>query len=84
MVDTFHVKKCLALPIYRQAITTIRESDKKKPYKEQIYPHLQKDEKYKDLQLKRASQYFNNVLLLGKIYIKFGSGSFYVYHDDAV
>ena len=33
MVDTFHVKKRLTLPIYRQAITTIRESDKKKPYK---------------------------------------------------
>ena len=33
MLDTFRVKKCLTLPIYRQAITTNRESDKKKPYK---------------------------------------------------
>ena len=52
------------------AINPIKKNEKKKPSKSNIYQHLQKDEKQKELQHETFDQIIENVLLSATIFTK--------------
>ena len=66
------------------AINSIRKNEKKKPSKSNIYQHLQKDEKHKELEYETFDQLIEKLLLSGKIFTKSDPGSFYISNDDIV
>ena len=47
-----------------RAINSIRKNEKKKSSKSNIYQHLQKNEKYKELEYETFDQVIENLLLL--------------------
>ena len=66
------------------AINSIRKNEKKKPSKSNIYQHLQKDEKHKELVYKRFEKVIENLLLSGTIFTKSDLNSFYISNDDII
>ena len=52
------------------AINSIRKNEKKKPSKSNIYQHLQKDEKHKELEYETFDQVIENLLLSGTVFTK--------------
>ena len=66
------------------AINSIRKNEKKKPSKSNIYQHLQKDEKHKELKYETFNQIIENVLLSGTIFTKTDTDSFYISNDDVI
>ena len=60
------------------AINSIRKNEKKKPSKSNIYQHLQKDEKHKELKYETFDQLVENLLLSGGISTKTDTDSFYI------
>ena len=66
------------------AINSIRKNEKKKPSKSNIYQHLQKDEKHKELKYETFNQIIENVLLSGTIFTKTDTDSFYISNDDII
>ena len=66
------------------AINSIRKNEKKKPSKSNIYQHLQKDEKHKELKYETFDQLVENLLLSGGISTKTDTDSFYISNDDIV
>ena len=50
------------------AINPIKKNEKKKPSKSNIYQHLQKDEKHKELEYETFDQVIENLLLSGTIF----------------
>ena len=51
-------------------INSIRKNEKKKPSKSNIYQHLQKDEKHKELEYETFDQVIENLLLSGTVFTK--------------
>ena len=49
------------------AISSIRKNEKKNPSKSNIYQHLQKDEKHKELEYETFDQIIENLLLSGEL-----------------
>ena len=66
------------------AINSIRKNEKNKPSKSNIYQHLQKDEKHKELEYEIFDQVIENLLLSGTIFRKADPDSFYVSNDDII
>ena len=66
------------------AINSIRKNEKKKPSKSNIYQHLQKDEKHKELEYETFDQVIENLLLSGTIFTKSDPDSFYISNDDII
>ena len=66
------------------AINSIRKNETKKPSKSSIYQHLQKDEKYKDLEYENFDQVIENLLLSGTIFTKTDPDSFYISNGDTI
>ena len=66
------------------AINSIRKNEKKKPSKSNIYQHLQKDEKHKELEYETFDQVIENLLLSGKIFAKTDPDLFYILNDDII
>ena len=66
------------------AINYIRKNEKKKPSKSNIYQHLQKDEKHKELEYETFDQVIENLLLSGTIFTKSDPDSFYISNDDII
>ena len=66
------------------AINSIRKNEKKKPSKSNIYQHLQKDEKHKELEYETFDQVIENLLLSGTIFTKTDPDSFYISNDDII
>ena len=60
----------------------MRKNDKKKPSISNIYQHLQKDEKHKELEYEIFNQVFGNLFLSGTIFRKAGPRVFYLSNDD--
>ena len=58
------------------AINSIRKSGKKKPSKSNIYQHLRKDEKQKELEYETFDQIIENLLLSRTIFTKTEADSF--------
>ena len=58
------------------AINSIRKSGKKTPSKSNIYQHLQKDEKQKELEYETFDQIIENLLLSRTVFTKTEAGSF--------
>ena len=58
------------------AINSIRKSGKKTPSKSNIYQHLQKDEKQKELEYETFDQIIENLLLPRTVFTKTEAGSF--------
>ena len=65
-------------------INSIRKNEKKKPWKSNIYQHLQKDEKHKELEYETFDQVIENLLLSGTIFTKTDPDSFYISNDDII
>ena len=63
------------------AINSIRKNEKKKPSKSNIYQHLQKDEKHKELEYETFDQVIENLLLSGTIFTKTDPDSFNILND---
>ena len=66
------------------AINSIRENQKKKPLKINIYQHLEKDEKHKELKYETFDQVIENLILSGTIFIKTDPDSFYISNDSII
>ena len=66
------------------AINSIRKDEKKKPSKSNIYQHLQKDEKHKELEYETFVQVIENLLLSGTIFKNSDPDSFYISKDDII
>ena len=66
------------------AINSIRKNEKNKPSKSNIYQHLQKDEKHKELEYETVDQVIENLLLPGTIFTKSNPDSFYILNDDII
>ena len=66
------------------AINSIRKNDKKKPLKSNIYQHLQKDEKHKELEYETFDQVIENLIFSGTIFTKNDPGSFYISNDHII
>ena len=66
------------------AINSIRKNEKKKPSKSNIYQHLQKDEKHKELEYETFVQVIENLLLSGTIFKNSDPDSFYISNDDII
>ena len=66
------------------AINSIRKDEKKKPSKSNIYQHLQKNEKHKELQYETFVQVIENLLLSGTIFKNSDPDSFYISNDDII
>ena len=66
------------------AINSIRENQKKKPLKINIYQHLEKDEKHKELKYETFDQVIENLILSGTIFTKTDPDSFYISNDDII
>ena len=66
------------------AINSIKENEKKKISKSNIYQHLQKDEKHKEQEYKTFDQVIENLLLCGTIFIKTDPGFFYISNGDII
>ena len=66
------------------ATNSIRKNEKKKPSKSNIYQHLKKDEKHKELAYETFDQVIENLLLSGTIFAKTDPHSFYISNDDIV
>ena len=49
-----------------------------------IYQHLQKDEKHKELQYETFDQVIENFLLSGTVFTKTDLDSFYISNDDII
>ena len=64
------------------AINSIRKNEKKTPSKSNIYQHLQKDEKHKELEHETFDQLIENLLFSGTIFTKTYPDSFYISNDD--
>ena len=60
----------------------MRKNDKKKPLVSNIYQHLQKDEKNKELEYEIFNQVFGNLFLSGTIFRKAGPRDFYLSNYD--
>ena len=58
------------------AINSIRKSGKKTPSKSNIYQHLQKDEKQKELEYETFDQIIENLLLSRTVFTKIEADSF--------
>ena len=66
------------------AINSIRKDEKKKPSKSNIYQHLQKDEKHKELEYETFVQVIENLLLSGTIFKNSDPDSFYISKDNII
>ena len=66
------------------AKNTIRKNEKKKLSKSNIYQHLQKDEKHKDLENETLNQVNENLSLNWIIFTKIDLDSFYILNDDII
>ena len=66
------------------ATNSIKKNERKKPSKSNIYQHLQKDEKHKELEYEIFDQVIENLLLSGTIFTKADPDSFYVSNDDII
>ena len=66
------------------AINSIRKNEKKKPAKSNIYQHLQKDEKHKDLEHETFDQVIENLPFCGTVFTKTDPDSFYISNDDVI
>ena len=66
------------------AINSIRKNEKKKPSKSNIYQHLQKDEKHKELEYETFDQIIENLLLSGKFFAKTDPDLFYILNDNII
>ena len=64
------------------AINSIRRNEKKKPSKSNIYQHLQKDEKHKELEYETFDQVIENLIFSGTIFTMSDLDSFYISNDD--
>ena len=66
------------------AINSIRKNEKEKPSKSDIYQHLQKDEKHKELESDTFDQAIENILLSGTVFTKTDPDFFYILNDDII
>ena len=66
------------------AINSIRKNEKKKPWKSNIYQHIQKDEKHKELEYQTFDQVIEKLQLSGTIFTKADPDSFYISNDDII
>ena len=66
------------------AINSIKKNEEKKPSKSNIYQHLQKDEKHKELGYATFDQVIENLLLSGTIFTKADPDSFYIRNGDVI
>ena len=66
------------------AINSIKENEKKKTSKSNIYQNLQKDEKHKELEYERFDQVIENLLLCGTTFIKTDPAFFYISNGDII
>ena len=66
------------------AINSIRKNEKEKPSKSNIYQHLQKDEKHKELESEIFDQAIENILLSGTVFTKTDPDFFYILNDDII
>ena len=66
------------------AINSIRKNEWKKSSKSNIYHHLQKDEKQKELEYETFYQVIEKLLLSGTIFTMTDSDSFYISNDDII
>ena len=66
------------------AINSIRKNEKKKPSKSNIFQHLQKDEKHKELEYETFNRVIENLLLSETFFTKTDPGSFHISNDEII
>ena len=66
------------------AINFIRKNKKKKPSESNIFQHLQKDEKLKELEYETFNRVTENLLPSGTIFTKADPDSFHISNDDII